>query len=44
MDWSVGILAAVIGYVLGSISFARVINRLVAPSVEKQDHTVDHFW
>jgi acyl phosphate:glycerol-3-phosphate acyltransferase len=34
MDWSVGILAAVIGYVLGSISFARVINRLVAPSVD----------
>jgi glycerol-3-phosphate acyltransferase PlsY len=34
MDWSVGILAAVIGYVLGSISFARVVSRLVAPQVD----------
>ena len=34
MDWSVGIWAAVIGYVLGSISFARVVSRLVAPQVD----------
>jgi glycerol-3-phosphate acyltransferase PlsY len=31
MDWPFLLPAAIVGYLLGSISFARVINRLVAP-------------
>ena len=31
MDWPFLLLAAIVGYLLGSISFARLINRLVAP-------------
>ena len=34
MDWRIMLLAAVVGYLCGSISFARVINRLVAPEEE----------
>ena len=31
MDWSLVIIASLVGYLLGSISFARVIVRIVAP-------------
>ena len=31
MEWQISLLAAAVGYLFGSISFARVINRLVAP-------------
>jgi glycerol-3-phosphate acyltransferase PlsY len=34
MDWSVALLATVMGYLLGSISFARVVNRFIAPNVD----------
>jgi len=34
MNWQILLLAAIVGYLLGSISFARVINRLVAPEEE----------
>jgi glycerol-3-phosphate acyltransferase PlsY len=34
MNPLIALLAAVIGYLLGSISFARVINRLVAPDLD----------
>jgi len=34
VDGSIALLAAVVGYLLGSISFARVVNRLGAPSVD----------
>lgn len=31
MDWTLALLAAVIGYLCGSISFARLVGRIVAP-------------
>ena len=34
MDPVITVVAALVGYLLGSISFARVINRFVAPSVD----------
>ena len=34
MDPVLAVVAALVGYLLGSISFARVINRFVAPSVD----------
>jgi glycerol-3-phosphate acyltransferase PlsY len=34
MDWQILLLAAIVGYLFGSISFARVINRIVAPEQE----------
>jgi glycerol-3-phosphate acyltransferase PlsY len=34
MTWQIAALAGLIGYLLGSISFARVINKLVAPDQE----------
>jgi glycerol-3-phosphate acyltransferase PlsY len=34
MEWRILLLAVIVGYLFGSISFARVINRLVAPEQE----------
>ena len=34
MDPLIALLAAAVGYLLGSISFARVVTRLFAPSVD----------
>ncbi len=34
MDWLLAILSAVIGYLMGSVSFARVITRLVKPQAD----------
>lgn len=34
MDWSVALLAAAVGYLLGSISFARVVTRLSGSDVD----------
>lgn len=32
MVWSIALFAAILGYLLGSVSFARVISRIVSPS------------
>lgn len=41
MEWQTALLAAAAGYLLGSISFARVIMRLVAPGEELTGMEVD---
>ncbi|MBN1642752.1 MAG: glycerol-3-phosphate acyltransferase [Anaerolineae bacterium] len=41
MEWSLALLAAAIGYLAGSISFARIVTRLVAPGEAVGDVDLD---
>jgi glycerol-3-phosphate acyltransferase PlsY len=44
MDWLLALLAAIAGYLIGSISFARVITRLVAPKKDISKTELDVKW
>ena len=41
MDWQIVVLASVVGYLCGSVSFARIVSRLVDPNVDIEGIDLD---
>jgi hypothetical protein len=37
MSIAIAVLSAVVGYLLGAISFSRIVTRLIAPDVDLED-------